>query len=223
MVVRLLCDRLGVSWRRLALLAAGAVVLSGCGVVHVHLGAQRSGTGPVLHPPQIVRARRLAPAGPGALRSGTRVGSDFSGTRAFVDPKDGFAIGTPPRTADTYPLATVDGGKSWHVAGPVLHIPAAQAPVGVAQAGMITPRVWYACCGLNTVVDVTPDAGRHWWQAFLPGEVLAVYPGPSVCGRLIAVVQPFSKGKPPPLWTYASSSGRRWVYVPNPNNEPACR
>jgi len=212
-----------VSRRRLVLLAVGAVVLSGCGVVHVHLGTHRSGTGPVLHPPQIVEARPLTPAGQGALRPGARVGSGFSGIRAFVNSRDGFAIGTPPRATDTYPLATVDGGKSWHVAGPVLHIPAAQAPVGVGQAGIISPRIWYACCGSNSVVDVTSDAGRHWSQAFLPGEVLAVYPGPSVCGRLIAVVQPYSKGKLPPLWTYASHTGRRWIYVPNPNSQPACR
>jgi len=94
-----------------------------------------------------VQARRLRASAPGHLRSGTRV-SRFAGARVFANPRDGFAIGTLPRDLDTYPLATFDGGKTWRTAGPVLHVPAAEGPVAVAQAGMIGPHIWYACCGL---------------------------------------------------------------------------
>lgn len=142
--------------------------------------------------------------------------------RVYANARDGFAIGSPPRTLDTYPLATINGGRTWRTAGPVLHIPAAQAAVGVAQAGVISPRIWFACCGLNGVVDVTPDAGTHWWQTFFPGEVVTVYPGPTSCGRLIAVVQIYSKRTNPPLWTYASATGRRWTHVANPNTRLTC-
>ncbi len=173
--------------------------------------------------PNAVQARQIPASGPGYRRPGVQVSSHFSGIRVFANPQDGFAIGSPPRNGDTYPLATVDGGKTWRVAGPVLHIPAAQAAVGVGQAGMISPRIWFACCGLNTVIDVTADAGKHWWQAFLPGEVVTVYAGPSMeCGRLIAVVQPFTKRPNPPLWTFASAQGRRWTYTANPNANLTC-
>jgi hypothetical protein len=149
------------------------------------------------------------------------VSRHFAGPRVFANPRDGFALGNPPRTLDTYPLATVDGGRTWRTAGPVLHIPAAQAAVDVTQAGMSGPRIWFAW-GAATVVDVTPDAGKHWWAAFLPGEVLTVYAGTSVCGRLIALVQPFTRRGTPPLWTYASATGRRWTYAPNPNATRDC-
>lgn len=86
---------------------------------------------------------------------------------------------------------------------------------------MSGPRVWYAWGDGITVVDVTPDAGKHWWAAFLPGTVLTVYSDP-MCGRLTADVQPYTKHKNPPLWTYVSVGGRRWTYAPNPNPALNC-
>lgn len=178
--------------------------------------ARADASSKVLRPQRTVQARGLRPSAPGSLRPGTRVSSRFAGGRVFANPQDGFAIGNPPRSVDTYPLATVDGGKTWRTAGPVLHVPAAQAAVAVTQAGMRGPRMWFAW-GSSTVVDVTPDAGKHWWAAFLPGEVLTVYGASNLCGRLIAVVEPFTKRSKPPLWTYVSTSGRRWIYAPKPN------
>jgi hypothetical protein len=198
-----------------ALTALCVVAVTGCGGVAKSATNRVESASKAARPPR--QARRLRPSTRGFLRPGTRVSNRFAGIRAFANPGDGFAIGSPPRNMDTYPLATRDGGKTWRTAGPVLHIPAAQAAVAVAQAGMISPRIWFACCGLNGVVDVTPDAGKHWWQAFFPGEVLTVYPGPSACGRLIAVVQAYSTRLNPPLWTYASSQGRRWTHAANPN------
>lgn len=177
--------------------------------------------GPV--PPKIVEAKqvRLHPSGP--LRFDQTVSRDFTGIRVFANSQDGFAIGAPRKLfGDTYPLATRNGGNTWHVAGPLLYTPGAHAAEAVAQAGMITRQIWFACCGLNGVVDATPDAGRRWWATFFAGEVVTVYGGPSICGRLIAVVQPYSKRPNPPLWTYASAQGRRWTYTPNPNTNVAC-
>ena len=80
--------------------------------------------------------------------------------------------------------------KTWRIAGPIVNVPAAQAASDVAQAGVVSSRIWFMCCGLNTVVDVTPDAGKHWWEAYLPDEVLNVSAGNSRQARLIAVVRP---------------------------------
>jgi hypothetical protein len=100
-----------------------------------------------------------------------------------------------------------------------VNVPAAQAGSDVAQSGVVDTRLWFICCGLNTVVDVTPDAGKHWWTSFFPGEVVTVVAGaPSFAGRnarLIALVRPFGKpaaDKPP--WIYISADGRRWTYDP---------
>jgi hypothetical protein len=169
-----------------------------------------------------VRARRLLLDGPNSLPNGTRVGIRFSGKRVFVNQRNGFAIGTPPGDfGATYPIATVNGGKTWRTAGPILHIPAAQGAVAVNEAGMSGQHVWYAWGDGITVVDVTPDAGKHWWQAFLPGRVLTVY-ADLMCGRLTADVQPYTMRPNPPLWTYVSVRGRSWTYAPNPSPTLNC-
>jgi hypothetical protein len=168
-----------------------------------------------------VQAHRLRPDGPNSLRIGTRVGNRFAGLRVFADPRNGFALGAPPQDSGaTYPIATVDGGRTWRTAGPLLHVPAAQGAVDVTEAGISGPHVWYAWGPGISVVDVTPDAGRHWWQAALPGMVLAVYA--AQCNRLIALVQPFTERKHPPLWTYASRNGRNWTRAASPTAAVDC-
>ncbi len=118
-----------------------------------------------------------------------------------------------------YPLTTTDGGKAWRIAGPVANVPAAQGGVAVAQAGVVNARTWFMCCGGNTVVDVTTDAGKHWWQAFLPAEVINVFAGDNPHARLVAIVRAYST----PghihhrLWAYTSLDGRRWTYDPSMN------
>jgi hypothetical protein len=152
------------------------------------------------------------------LRRGALVRSDFSGTRTFATRRDGFALGnlTVAEGGPMYPLATTDGGKTWRIAGPVVNVPAAQGGVGVAQSGVVDARTWFMCCGLNTVVDVTPDAGKHWWGASLPGEVINVFAGDDPHARLIAIVRPFPAGHSGHrLWVYTSVDGRRWTYDPS--------
>jgi hypothetical protein len=155
------------------------------------------------------------------LRPGAVISHAVTGFRTFFNRRAGFAVGSPSgQVGVLYPLRSSDSGRTWSVAGPPLYTQGAHAGVSVAQAGIASPREWFACCGLNTVVDVTPDAGKHWWQSFLPGEVLTVYPAPGACGNLVALVQPFTKSKHPPLWTYESDQGRRWNYEPNPTAPP---
>jgi hypothetical protein len=180
-------------------------------------------------PPQTVRAGSLpsSSSGQDRLSRGTRVGNGFSGTRTFATRRDGFALGnlSASEGGPMYPLATTDGGKTWRVAGALVNLPAAHGGVDVAQGGVVSSRLWFMCCGLNTVVDVTTDAGRHWWQAFLPGEVVTVVAGtPAFAGRrarLIAFVRPISASNGsssrirPRLWIYTSANGRLWRYDPS--------
>ncbi len=152
------------------------------------------------------------------LHLGTLVRSGFSGTRVFANRRDGFALGclTGSEGCPWYPLATTDGGKIWRIAGPIVNVPAAQGPSNVAQAGVVSSRIWFMCCALNSVVDVTPDAGKHWWVAYLPDEVLNIFAGNSRQARLIAVVRPSATDHSHQrLWIYVSSQGRRWTYDPS--------
>jgi hypothetical protein len=201
------------------------VAVTACGGAE-KLTTTHASAGSNVGPVKIVRARRMRPSAPRKLHPGTRVSGDFAGIRAFLNRRDGFGIGAiPVGSAETYPLSTTDGGKTWRTAGPVLYVPAAQAPLAVAQAGMVTSRLWYTCCGFDTVVDVTPDAGSHWWQTFLPGEVLSVYGMPSACGReLVALIQPYTKPHHPAsrIWAYASTTGRRWTRIATPSAKLPC-
>ena len=152
---------------------------------------------------------------------GARVQNHFSGTRTFVTRRVGFALGNLSGSEGSamYPLATTNRGKTWRIAGPVVNVAAGQGPVDVAQSGVVNARTWFMCCGLNNVVDVTTDAGKHWWQAFLPAEVINVFAGDNPHARLIAIVRADS----PPgyvhqrLLVYTSTDGRRWTYDPSMN------
>ncbi len=168
-------------------------------------------------PPPTVTAGHLRPAASGGLRPGTPVASNFTGSRVFVNRRNGFAIPNLPKAGyGTYPVATTNGGKTWRTDGPVLHIPAAQGAIGVGQAGVAAPRFYFAWCGAcNNVIDITPDAGKHWWQAFMPGQVLSLLGTPYARAGLIAIVEgPTSapNGRGASLWVYLSTDGRRWIY-----------
>ena len=171
-------------------------------------------------PPKVVTARSLRPSAPGGLGPGTAVSSGFTGVRVFANPRVGFAITELPRAGEgTYPVRTADGGKTWRTDGPVLHVPAAQGPLAVDQAGVLGPRTYFAWCGAcNTVIDDTPDAGMHWWQTFMPGDVLAVLGGTNARSGLTAIVdgtRSTRNARGAWLWVYSSPDGRRWTYDRN--------
>ena len=126
-------------------------------------------------PPTRVAARRLLPSAPHGLRFGTVLPQNDLGVRVFIDRRHGFALAT--RLAggvQTYPVASSDSGRTWHIAGPILHIDAAQGAIAVSTPGVAGARFYYAWGnGYNNIVDATTDAGRRWWQTSLPGAVLS--------------------------------------------------
>lgn len=197
-----------------------AASTAGCGSV---TGALRATARParVPRPPRVAHARHLRPSAPGGLRFGSRVPArDLAGARVFADGRHGFALtSVVALRGETYPVASGDGGRSWHVAGPILHIPAAQGAVAVTQAGIEGPHFYYTWAGGgNGVVDVTIDGGRHWWQVFLPGAVLSVTADQleaRLGGGLTATVAgptPDPSGRGASVWTYHTTDGRNWRY-----------
>lgn len=187
-------------------------ILLACAVAMV--STTRASAGPVATissapaPPQTITATLIHVA-PHTLRPGTVVSSHTLGRRVFVDSQHGFAL------ADTgqaqYPAATVNGGRTWRVSGPVLHENAAQAPLVVTEVGAMSRRVYFAA-GAGEVVDATADGGSYWYRAFFPGGLLGVLPSN---GRLVAVAETFATPPATTLIYVSTDGGRHWHYEPN--------
>jgi len=183
-----------------ALLVAGSAASTG-----LASGTPSSGGSSL---PASVTAKRI-PADTAPFKAaGTIVPSSALGVRVFISSEKGFALAGVSGT--TYPAATIDGGAVWRVDGPHLHVSAANAPAVVADVGAVGPATYFAYGG-GMVVDVTSNAGVTWWQAYMPGEALAVVSSQaSGHTTLIAIVET----NPAQFAGYASSDGgRHWTHT----------
>jgi len=153
-------------------------------------------------PPARLSAHRLGPR-PQAVAPGTAIpSSQLFGDRVFADDRDGFALANDGQAQ--YPAKTTDGGTTWRIDGPQVHVDAADGPEGVGYVGVASARSYYAYG--SQAIDVTTDGGRSWWQTFAPGLVVAVVVAPR---GLLALVQPGDGS----TWPYVSTDGgRRWRY-----------
>jgi hypothetical protein len=132
--------------------------------------------------------------------------------RVFGTATDGYSLATVGSA--TYPARTANGGRTWTIAGPVLHAAAAQGPLAVDQIGVRGASTAFAWEGAapNTVVDLTTDAGRRWRQAFFPGSVLFVgADGGQVFATVYGTVKQGSVTHTG-VWVYRTANGRRWTY-----------
>jgi hypothetical protein len=163
-------------------------------------------------PPASIGAAPLTPTA-NSLRPGTAVRETRLGRRVFADARHGFALASVGQ--GQYPAASGNGGASWRIDGPVLHVSAAQTPPVALHVGVVNRRTYFAWGGPGggQVVDVTSDGGGRWWRAVLGEVVLAVRAGEG--GRLFAVTQVAGAGGSAPARTcvYASrDGGRHWRY-----------
>jgi photosystem II stability/assembly factor-like uncharacterized protein len=150
-------------------------------------------------------AHRLSPRH-GAVSPGTVVrSSSLFGDRVFANSRDGFAL-AQGGTAQ-YPARTTDGGRTWRIDGPQVHVDAADAPEAVGSVGVAGARTFFAYG--SSAIDTTSDAGRTWWQTFPSGFVVAVVRG-RLPHELVAYVQ---RGNPVVTSQYVSrDGGRHWTY-----------
>lgn len=163
---------------------------------------RRTATSAVLPPVVMARPFYGDRMGSPFLPRGTVVPSKDLGERVFVDAKRGFALANMPQK--TYPAATTNGGKVWHIDGPLFHVAAAQAPLAVTVVGAVPPDTYFAYGG-GDVIDISTDGGAHWWIAWL--TALAVAPGQQP-HELFAVALRSVNGN---LRVYRSTDGgRRW-------------
>ena len=107
-----------------------------------------------------------------------------------------------------YPACTTNGGKSWKICGPHLHVAAANAPDVVTQLGAHGSTYWvYSGPGGGGSVVVSSDAGKIWYRARMPfhGPYAVIKDDSTVPPRLIAFVWTGSSAI-----AYTSSNGRAW-------------
>lgn len=202
---------------RLRLLGAAATLsaaaaLAGGAILGAASGATRAHAASAPVPPQVVNGTLITPQ-PGTPAIGTTVPAKDLGERLFLNASFGVALAAGEQSQA--PAVTTNGGKTWKLNGPALHVDAAQAPLVVSFIGAMSKRVIFAYGGGQTV-DATPDGGKHWYRAILGDLVAAVVPG--FDGQLIAFVQS-AEGQPgntAVTWQYVSKNGgRTWRYDAN--------
>jgi hypothetical protein len=196
-----------VSWRtptrNLTRVLLPAVVVAMCGTAL----AQASGSSVLARsaagPSATLTASLITSSPLGTLKPGTAVRARTLGTRVFTDSIHGFALATE-RFGAAYPAVTTNGGKTWRINGPVLHVPAAQAPFAVTHVGAANATTYFAWGAQS--IDATSDSGRHWWRTLVNDSALAVV----ATGRtLIAMVDAAPAGGTGSATTsvYLSSDG----------------
>jgi hypothetical protein len=140
--------------------------------------------------------------------------SQLFGDRVFLNAREGVALANPGSAQ--YPALSVDGGRIWRIAGPQLHVDAADGAEAVAYVGIDTPSTFFAYG--SSVVDVTTDRGRTWWETFLGEQVQALVPGGGR-NELVAYVSQSESTRhsnPAATWQYVSfDGGRRWRFSTN--------
>ncbi len=131
--------------------------------------------------PRQIRATLLVdPTGPGyptPLPYGTPVtrengrivtGAAFLGDVAWAVEWDG-----PAGRISQYPIRSSDHGATWTTAGSYLATSGA-AGANVTAVKVFSWRIVIAYSLGANVLDVTWDAGRHWYKAWMPGNILSV-------------------------------------------------
>jgi hypothetical protein len=174
--------------------------------------AVRAGAAAVPAPQQTVTAVLIRTT-PQTPRSGTIVSASNLGERVFLN--SGFGVALAAGQQSQSAAVTTDGGHTWRITSPALHVDAAQAPLVVSSVGVASRQTFYAYGG-GQVVDTTSDGGKQWYRAVLGDLVLAVVPGAQ--GQLIALTQVSDIGSSNASVTepYVSHDGGRiWRYDTN--------
>ncbi len=194
--------------RGVVVAALAGVALVACGYAALRSVAWRSTSRGRPRTTAAVSAAR--PAIP--LRPGTVVPAASLGIGLFADARHGFTLASIDGS-ETYPAATADGGRTWRIDGPLLPAPPSGGLGVISQPGIAGPRTYFVSEGIGgiTVIEVTTDAGKRWWQTLLPGGVVFVG---AFDGELTAIVagdatRPDVQER---LLAYHSRTGRRWTY-----------
>jgi hypothetical protein len=197
--------------RGVAVALAGVLALGACAALTFEPVSSRTSSRP--RPTSVAAGPRPAIRALRPLRPGTVVPLANVGVAVFADARHGFTLASMSGS-ETYPAATVDGGRTWRIDGPVLPALPSGGPAVISQPGIAGPRTYFVSEGVGgiTVVDVTTDAGKRWWRTLLPGG--PVFVG-AYEGELTAIVASSTIDRPDAqetFWAFHSKTGRRWTY-----------
>lgn len=197
--------------RGVAVALAGALALGACAVLMFEPVSSR--TSSRARPSFVAAGPRPPIRTSKPLRPGTVVPSAKVGVSVFADARHGFTVASMSGS-ETYPAATVDGGRTWRIDGPVLPALPSGGRAVISQPGIAGPRTYFVSEGVGgiTLVDVTTDAGKRWWRTLLPGG--PVFVG-AYDGELTAIVANSTIDRPDAQETFGafhSKTGRRWTY-----------
>lgn len=206
--------------RAINLAKPGAAVLAalavGASVAWVSAASGRSpGATAASSPPATVAATQIpASPSPPFLKPGTVIGASELGRREFVNSNDGFSVTTGQKLQANYPVTTINGGRTWRIDGPELHVAAANASDVVTLWGMDSTKTYYVYAGPSGAytVDVTANGGKAWWRAIF-GSVYAVVPFRAGAKDLLAFTN----------WPgvyYTTDGGQVWRYSKNVSTIP---
>ncbi len=136
--------------------------------------------------------------------------SQVFGDRVFLNGREGVALANGDNAQ--YPALSTDGGRVWRIDGPPLHVDAADGAEAVGSVGIAGPRTFFAFG--SSVVDVTTDGGRSWWETYLGDDVVALVP--NLPNELVAYVERSVSNahfNPAVTLQYVSrDGGRQWRY-----------
>lgn len=117
---------------------------------------------------------------------------------------------------DEYPIRTVNGGRSWRVAGTWFATDSADAAAAASSITMFSPLVAAAYAGGNFVY-LTTDGGVQWFTASLWGTTMKVTQGFRDLGGtrfFVATVWPYSATSNAHDVKYMTNDdGRRWTLL----------
>jgi photosystem II stability/assembly factor-like uncharacterized protein len=116
----------------------------------------------------------------------------------------------------TFPLKTVDGGRTWFVDGPAFFLPVADgaAAVGDMSAGSATEAYAYGGPEAGSSIVITTDGGKQWWRAWLGQALVAVSQhGRDLWALAAGPTASSSVNSAPSMLLYDSGDGgRTWTY-----------
>jgi len=134
---------------------------------------------------------------------------------ASVDSHDG-SLGS------TYPVISTDAGHSWRIDGPVFSSGPAAGAAAVSAVGTISPGTVYDWGAFGNFVEVTMDAGRHWWVSTFGAGVCSVTLHDGLLQARAFGLQPGPGGELETFLYVSRNRGLTWTLQGRLGSNPRC-
>jgi hypothetical protein len=134
---------------------------------------------------------------------------------ATVSSQDG-SVGTG------YPAISTDAGRSWRIDGPASSGGPAAGASAVSDVGAMSPETAYTWGAFGNFVEVTMDAGRHWWVSAFGAGVCSVTRHDGLLQARAFGLQPGPGGTTETFLYVSRNRGLTWTLQGRLGNNPRC-